>query len=278
MKERYRTMMEQVSLSEKARSAFEQKLERIRPAKKGTHVLRTVLIAVCVCVALIGGTFAAEQVLRHISAGDPVFAARPDGNVISFYEVTVPVTKLPLNTLSEEAREFAAGHMRLPAEKELPGWSAAEEFLGLELADSPMLDEMGAVRVSFYGRTDRPSGIDLHLSSAWKNGVWLEPQSNGFVVMESGTSVAIKVSLRTEAMLSTVTDVANTYIYQGSEVVTTYSWVTESGIEVLLTDLPDDDGFVAHFLWNGAEYRIRATGTEGEESAVSMLKQIIESF
>ena len=278
MKERYRSMMGQVTLSEQARAAFKEKLDNVRPAKKGVRVLRTALIAACACVVLVGGAFAAEQVLRHISAEEPVSATRPDGNVVSFYKVTAPITKLPLDALSEEALEFAAGQMRLPAEKELPSWSEAEEFLGLELADSPILDEMGAVTVSFYGRTDGPSGIDLALSSSWVDGVRMEPRSDGFVVMESGTSVMIQVRLNTEAMLSTVAEAENTYVYQGSEVVTTQTWVTASDIEVLLADLPDDDGFVAHFMWNGAEYRIMATGTEGEEATVSMLKQIIESF
>ena len=278
MKERYRSMMEQVTLSEETRSAFEQKLERIRPVKTGARILRAALIAACACVVLVGGAFAAGQVIRHMSAGEPIFATRPDGNVISFYELTVPITKLPLDALSEEAREFAAGQMRLPAEKDCPSWSAAEKFLGLELADLPILDEMGTVTVFFYGRTDGPSSIDLHLSSAWTNGVRIEPQSDGFVVMESGTSVAIRVSLYTEAMLPTATEATNTYVYQGSEEVTTRTWITDSGLEVLLTDCPDEDKFIAHFMWNGAEYRISVSGTEGEEATISMLKQIIESF
>ena len=60
MKERYRSMMEQAALSEKAKADLLEKLEQKRPARKGARVLRAALIAACACVVLIGGAFAAE--------------------------------------------------------------------------------------------------------------------------------------------------------------------------------------------------------------------------
>ena len=277
MKERYRSMMEQAVLSEQAKAAFEQKLDNAHPTKKGVRVLRTALIAACVCLVLVVGV-AAGTILRHISTGELVSATRPDGTVISLYEVTIPITKLPLDALSAEARDFAAGHMRLPAEKELSDWNEAEKFLGLNLGESPILDKMGSVTVCFYGRTDSPSGIDLHLSSAWANGTWFDPGPYGIVEEKFYTIVSICAEVNTEAMLSTVTEVDRTQICTGTEAVTTDTWVTASGIEVLLANLPDDDGFVAHFLWNGVVYRISAHGTEGAEATISTLKQIVESF
>ena len=74
MKERYRNMMEQVSLSEQAKASFEKKLDNIRPAKTGIRVLRTALIAACACLVLVGGAFAAEHLagvwLGQVESGE----------------------------------------------------------------------------------------------------------------------------------------------------------------------------------------------------------------
>ena len=108
MKERYRNMMEQMSLSEQAKAAFEQKLETVRPMKKRTRVLRVALIAACACLVLIGGAFAAEfisnAVILEFFAGKTISEQESprDGYAVTFpslkqYAVDEFSEELPAN-------------------------------------------------------------------------------------------------------------------------------------------------------------------------------------
>ena len=249
------------------------------PTKKRTlRPGRIALIAACLCALLAVGAVAADTVRRHVSTGEIVSATRSDGNVISYFEATIPITKLPLDALSKEARDFAAGHMSLPAEKEFPDWNAAERFLGLELADSPMLEGAWKMSVRFDGRTDSPSSVMLFFSSVWSEGAPLDPGPHGVVREESYTTITVHATVFTEAMLATATETRWTYNYQGSEPVTTHTWVTSSGVEVLLADVPDSNQHSATFVWNGTAFHISVDGTDGADANLSFLKQLIESF
>ena len=63
MKERYRNMMEQITLSEDSRSVIEQELSKNSRTRK-FGPLRMGLVAACVCIVLMGGVFAAGQLAK----------------------------------------------------------------------------------------------------------------------------------------------------------------------------------------------------------------------
>ena len=245
-------------------------------AKKiAARPLRIAIIAACLCTALIA-TAAAVTLSRLASTTEPVAVTRPDGTVISYYEVTTPITKLPLSSLSNEARQFAANQMSLPVETEADCWTAGEQFLGLELADAPLLDRLGPVTIRFDGRCDAPTGIDLTLSSYWQGGQPLESMPS--VMGEPSTWLLVKVHLSTEAMLSSVNEQHTTAYFQGTEAVTTRTYTTPAGLEATVADVPDDGGYRADFVWNGARYHILVSGTEQDNHTFDVLKQVLDTF
>lgn len=63
MKERYRTMMEQMELSENIRTAIEESLAKNSKVRRN-NFLRIALAAACICLILTGGVFAAGQLAR----------------------------------------------------------------------------------------------------------------------------------------------------------------------------------------------------------------------
>ena len=62
------------------------------------------------------------------------------------YEVKVDADQglayLPFDQFSQAARAFPHSSTYLPHYKSFATWDAAEEFLGIEIADNPVLDQM----------------------------------------------------------------------------------------------------------------------------------------
>lgn len=151
MKERYRSMMEQAVLSDEARSAIEQKLDRTRPTKKSTRVLRTALIAACACVVLIGGAFAAEYV-RGVWLGEATI-----GEDYSSYQVQAEFGQWKVEDMGRELQgDLENGELR----RSFDNKAELEEYLGVKLADSEVLEQapiVDTLEQSFeYGWDLRP--------------------------------------------------------------------------------------------------------------------------
>ncbi len=136
MKGRYQSMMEQVTLSEGAKAAFKEKLNGVRPAKQGTRVLRTALIAACVCLLLVGGAFAAEH-LAGVWLGQV-----ESGKDHSSYQVKADFDRWKLEELGEQLQaDLESGTLRRTFEDR----SELEDYLGIGLIHSTALENAGIV-------------------------------------------------------------------------------------------------------------------------------------
>ena len=136
MKERYRNMMEQVSLSEQAKASFEKKLDNIRPAKTGIRVLRTALIAACACLVLVGGAFAAEH-LAGVWLGQV-----ESGEDHSSYQVQADFGQWKLDAMGQQLQEdLERGELRRTFDDK----AELEEYLGAKLAVSETLEQASIV-------------------------------------------------------------------------------------------------------------------------------------
>lgn len=136
MKERYRNMMEQVSLSDQAKAAFEQKLDNAHPTKKGVRVLRTALVAACVCLALVGGAFAAEHLagvwLGQVESGEDHTA----------YQVQADFGQWKLDEMGRQMRaDLECGELRRAFDDK----AELEKYLGVKLAVSETLEQASIV-------------------------------------------------------------------------------------------------------------------------------------
>ena len=96
------------------------------PAKRRLpKIVRTGLIAACLCLALIGTAAAVNYFGVQMTQGDDAFIEMRGG--IAFY---------PYDSLSEEIRELAED----PVIQKVSSWQAAEDLIGIDLVNNPVLD------------------------------------------------------------------------------------------------------------------------------------------
>lgn len=107
------------------------------PAKRRLPKLaRAGLIAACLCLALIGTAAAVNYFGVQATRGDDGFINMQGG--ITFY---------PYDSLSEEVRELAEN----PATHRVASWQAAEDLIGIDLVNNPVLNGAPA-RTHYYIR------------------------------------------------------------------------------------------------------------------------------
>lgn len=136
MKERYRNMMEQVTLSEKAREAVTAKLEQGQKPKRRPSLVRAAVIAACVCLVLVGGALGAEHFSGVWTTGEE------SGTEQSSYRVNADLETRPLEELGEELQaDLAAGTLRPTFDDR----DSLEDYLGIELIHSTALENAGIV-------------------------------------------------------------------------------------------------------------------------------------
>lgn len=100
------------------------------PAKRRLPKLaRMGLIAACLCLALLGTTAAVNYFGVQATQGDDGFINMQGG--ITFY---------PYDSLSEEIRALA----ETPVTQRVSSWQAAEDLIGIDLMNNPVLDEAPA--------------------------------------------------------------------------------------------------------------------------------------
>ena len=120
------------------------------------RIAKVAIAAACLCVALIGGAFAAETIF-----GIPIFTpidtsitGDPMNGFTTIIELpeksqqpngTTPgingVFKLPVAAFSQQAQDTAAGlGSHNTAQLDFISWESAEAFLGIDLMNNPVLD------------------------------------------------------------------------------------------------------------------------------------------
>lgn len=129
MKERYRNMMEQITLSEDSRSVIEQELSKNSRTRK-FDPLRMGLVAACVCIVLMGGVFAAGQ-LTKVRVGntqsDPTH---------SEYDVSINLTQEERAFGDQLVSDLNSGTLQ----RAFMDKDALEHYLGFPLIHSELLE------------------------------------------------------------------------------------------------------------------------------------------
>lgn len=266
-------------------------IERMDPPKKRRlpRPLRTGLIAACVCLALIG-TAVAVQTLPMLTVTETWSAVRPNGKIFSSYTIQDGFTKLSLDALSDEARAFASEQMSLPATKGCESWTQVEEFLGIEVADNPVLEQFEPTTFSFdspgdspesyhaaaviYGHCDAPTFIDL-LANYFLTSPHKDEAAFGL-----GTGIHVSATLFFDSPYSHVTDAPRTYSSEGSSLAATETYVTPSGLEAVIAAQPSGNVtfYRAHFTLNGARFEVEAFNVNDSDLALKILKQVLDGY
>lgn len=278
------------------------------PAKRPIpRIARAVLIAACLCLALMG-TAAAGVAMGWIKATDPSVTQLPHrdrGTVtITEFEVTKDGSVyIPLENFSQEALDYANSFLSLPQYKNFDSWSEAEEFLGIHLADNPVLAEakvwtqppspdtlnpdnlptVGAYRgnteetkcsVRFEGRTDSPDRIELY------SVYLLETADSKHIFLGVNADILTVPSSRSER------NIRHQYV---DKEVAVENYVTPSGLQAVIIAVYDpehDSTFCyAEFSLNGAYYSMSAGCFEDDGGMEQMLpvltpalKEVLDAY
>jgi len=243
------------------------------PAKKRTvRPVRIAVIAACLCGLLVGGAFAAAEILELI----PVQSyTREDGKVVSWYQTEKNTHTVPLDCLSEEALAFAASQMSLPATRVCESWDEAEEFLGLEVADisaphglapTEMRVQLGGrsevtyhCAVSFVGRCDAPTFVELRAAYDL-----------------DGVRISVKARISTEN--SRVEPGNATHYFMADSSMKVTGWVTPSGVTAMAVAHPVGGLYTGYFILNDISFEFTASGTESPDQTLSALMELMDSF
>ena len=283
MKECYQNMMAQISLGEEARERIADGLAQGGRGRRKV-LIRPVLAAACVCLALVGGAFAAEAIF-----GVPVFRLTD----------TSPVTGEPLTGFANGLEESAGQAIKQPEEVfsarvlehaangqtglECSSWEEAEEYLGMELMDNAALAE---ARYAFE-EGGEPVSVFLCVGDGVLNavhataGYWMNE-----TVVDDGNSAPVRVGVTacvyTEHSPIAAEDMFVQYGFYGDYAITAEEYTNANGLAAVIVAAEDEEYGVTHyyaqFVWNGAAFTVDAIFGPDGDHALTTLKQVLDSF
>ena len=288
------------------------------PAKR--RALRPVRIAVaaaCLCIALVGGAFAAEAVFgvpifkpmdTSPVTGEPIngfttVVEQPEG---SDPAAPVGVLKHPVEAFSPTAREAAAAlPAGTPGQLNFNSWDKAEEFLGMDLMNNPVLAEAETGTVLYVDgtavgettcRVDY-TAIDGILTAAGTNGVWylnyVDLPAEGLTNPDGSAILSSRVPVRVEVIVRSYTDhspIARDNMFPGMGFPEEYTftgetYTTPSGLAVNIVAVSSPDElygqvteYYAQFVLNGNAVTVSSTFIPDAGHAYSTLKQVLDAF
>lgn len=278
MNRKYRETFAQVRASDRLRAEVMDmtELER-RPPKRG--VPRAALIAAVLALVLAGTAIAAET-LEWLKV-DSVDGSREDFFNEPTYHVRGGRGFVPLESLSPEIRERTAQAEASNGDKDaytFGTWSEMEEFLGLELADNPRLEQMDQ-RKNKVTLTGCPS---ISGNCIMQIGYLASTPYDIFVLSscksEDGSQFDVMAVLYTEAFLADPQQDPDTLGYyipegDGTEVE---EYLTPGGLAVTIVTDAGDSVIAAYFEKNDARFRISLTVNTDE--AMALMKGVLDAY
>ena len=246
------------------------------------------LVAV-VLVIVLAGTALAENYFGRLDVS-PI-----DGDYENGYEITGAFQNIPPERLSKEVLECAAQAGKGQERWVLSSWSEAEEFLGLEVADNPMLEEMAQSDWEPLHDDDstpedsRSCTVYMNYSLGLPDMIWLHADYFGGYFEEGPFGVNVDAFLRTTAAetedlpfaLGSGTNIEN---------VNEEKYVTPSGIEVTIFTHDgtvkrldgtsfQQSAYSAYFALNNAMFQLSTNfSEENADIALIRLKQVLDAY
>lgn len=255
--------------------------------------LRAGLVAACVCLVLLG-TAAAGVVSGWLRVNgidySPFTYANGGKNSFATVKITSDGTVyIPLDQFSQEAQDVPRSSTYLPQYRSFDSWDRAEEFLGIEIANNPVLDQLEPISqsiedsiygtklddigcsVTFSGRTEAP-GICLGTMYPLEtdDGVTFRLIINAFITtrpLESGEK-------------------NSDMIFDGCQMPAVEDYVTPTGLQATIAVAgrgfePGHGGAVCQtvFQLNGAHFTLFTFYTgDDPNQIVNAMKEILDAY
>lgn len=302
MEKKYRELFDEVHASAKLRMEVMNMTE-----KRRAHGLRTVLAAALAAAVLTGtvlavGAASGFDIVRFFNGEERVTAIDENGEQQEYgliYEIgTEGMTFFPEADMSEEYRTVVregTSAQAIPRSGSgvylnMPNWKAAEEFLGLELANSQVLEEQGKLVPQWrkFGSISSDTvelNVLLDIHGNGHNSVQANFQA--FKPIEGGEInsdwINLNICILTDAVAPDMRDNSWLSLVQNPDIPHDESenaredYVTAGGLEATIikrkgdTEAEDFTKFDGIFVLNGMGYRLT---TDNE----AFLKEVLDGF
>lgn len=307
MEQRYRHMMEQVNMDKEFEANL---LERIREGqpKRRPRPLRTALIAACVCLALVG-TAVAAQVVGGISISDffagltqkeafqKVFPELEEDDLDVLYDLNGKYSGYvvgrsgvgaSLEDISDEALALLEKTPGSMVSLTFDSWDEAEAFLGLEIQNNEVLDEMYVSPVSPYTPCSVMYGGRDEVSHILLGGSYIRSvvEGNGEGAGRIGKVHTVRVNIDVEIYKEGQDQSDFLVAHMDGTTFTEETYVSPAGVEMTIVhsmfpETEEGGPYTAHeayFYVGGAQYRVRAMDQEDPEFGWTALKEVLDAF
>ena len=217
------------------------------------------------------------------------------GNYENGYEVTGAYQNIPLERLSEAVLAHAAQADGGIDELIFSSWSEAEEFLGLEIAGNPMLEEMAQSEWRLLHECDaapedvRRCTVQMCYSQGLPDQIMLRASYWGDYFEEGPFGVNVLAFMRVKEAEETQ-DMPVTINSRDIEVVNEEKYMTPKGIDAtIITQIGTGttlDGssyrqhsYFAYFSYNNVMFQVITNfNEENADTALYLLKQVLDAY
>ena len=286
MREKYKETFDGVHASQRLKT----EVLNVKREENGTKKRRipAALVAAILVIALAGTAVAMELISRvQIQMVDPSEADELGVDEFDVgYIAHTELAPLPLEALSEKARERAAGVTEY-ADWAFDSWSEAAEFLGLDLAENSALAKLQKSVVTI----PLPDGTD-DWSAYCRAAVAIDPEMPGipcsiflraaYAHGKCSITESVRIWIAPPGQ-SEPHDSVNTIdaglLITGLDTLRlqTETYVTPSGMEVPIVTHEVDDfiDYTAYFVKDGFYYTVT---TSGSGNAMDILKEVLDAY
>lgn len=246
------------------------------PAKRRLpYGLRTALIAVCVCLGLLGTAFAVETIAGFQALEifqDRTYIIGPEGVTRSFdgYELRGGVEYYPSEELWEELWEAAAANPETSVSLGYRDRQRVKELIGLDVTGNPTLDAL------------IQTGFDAWLSTS-SEGPTVISFRYSFCGNQNSCCVYVRGEIYTELMGIPADELTVGYFTRGTrDIYEVYE--AENGLSAVIGGYSElfsnQESYRCHgdFCLDGIRYQVEVECTGGSDQALELLKEVLDGF
>lgn len=279
------------------------------PAKKRLgRTARSVLLAACLCMALVAGAFAAEAVagiIRQYYSGnqfvtviqqiDPTYQSN-DEDLYSGYVIAREYTGIDLDGVSEEVLAFSEACM-LKQERAQLRFDSAQEmqaYLNLDLYDNAVLEQLAHDAYLVHP--------DLFVYDGENLVEWAPEQNSGAYAYFSSDELGLTyvemveyyglnngevcITVTSEAIRSGRQEGDISYVYPNGTLFSeeVFHFTTSEVATLLLCEVPAQNGsasyteYAAHFYAGGVRYYVSLLCSQPQDVYAELLTEILNAF
>ena len=237
---------------------------------------RIALIAACLCAALVGGAFAATQI-AGFHAIDLFENLLHQNKAYDGYSLSGGCRFVPLDELSPQIRELSRQNPASTIELSAHDLSEFESLTGSDLPDLSLPEGLSQSLFTAYLTSDAEGPTALACTAEYHSST------------EDSLRLFVSATVYTERMEDPEFDLSVSYVFPSGYEFSPQRYVTDSGLEVLLThsrrpatdvffNLFGSDSYYADFTLSGVRYHLVAYCPNTPDHALSTLKEVLDAF